>query len=200
MEDFSRFSTIIFMYRDFIAITNAKLYGDNYMDVVKNIISLHPYALILREKELDDNEYCSLAKIVKKMCEEEGVLFFIHQRIKIARELDCLNIHLSFENFIRGVGIINGFDNVSVACHSVEEAVECQQKGATQIVLGTIFETECKKGVKGKGVSFVKEVTACCSIPVYAIGGLKESNMELIKAAGAAGGCMMSGFIKNDII
>ena len=60
----------------------------------------------------------------------------------------------------------------------------------------TFFETECKKGVKGQGLSFVKEISDYCrangNIPVFAIGGITPENIELVKAAGARGGCMMS--------
>ena len=68
--------------------------------------------------------------------------------------------------------------------------------GADQIILGTIFETACKKGLRGKGLSFVSEICSACPLPVYAIGGIKESNIEAVIAAGARGGCMMSGYMK----
>ena len=72
-------------------------------------------------------------------------------------------------------------------------AVQC---GATQIVLGTIFETECKKGLKGRGVAFVEEICRQCPVPVYAIGGMNEKRLPQVMEAGAAGGCMMSGFMR----
>jgi len=84
----------------------------------------------------------------------------------------------------------------SVSCHSLEDVQKAINYGATQIVLGTIFETDCKKGLKGKGLSFVKEITDYCKqngdIPVFAIGGISPDNIASVKAAGAKGGCMMS--------
>ena len=68
--------------------------------------------------------------------------------------------------------------------------------GATQIILGTIFETECKKGVLGKGVEFVREICQKCPLPVYAIGGMNLQRLPLVIDAGAAGCCMMSGFMR----
>ena len=69
--------------------------------------------------------------------------------------------------------------------------------GATQIILGTIFETECKKGVLGKGVEFVREICQKCPLPVYAIGGMNLKRLPLVIDAGAAGCCMMSGFMQT---
>ena len=72
--------------------------------------------------------------------------------------------------------------------------------GATQVILGTIFETECKKGLKGRGIEFVREISEYCrkngDIPVYAIGGITPENISLVKEAGARGGCMMSYMMK----
>lgn len=68
--------------------------------------------------------------------------------------------------------------------------------GATQIILGTIFETDCKKGLKGKGTEFVREICNQCPVPVYAIGGINLERLASVMGAGAAGGCMRSGFMK----
>ena len=57
--------------------------------------------------------------------------------------------------------------------------------GATQIILGTIFETECKKGVLGKGVEFVREICQKCPLPVYAIGGMNLQRLPLVIDAGS---------------
>jgi thiamine-phosphate pyrophosphorylase len=73
---------------------------------------------------------------------------------------------------------------------------EAVAAGADRIILGTIFQTECKKGLRGRGLSFVKEICEACPVPVYAIGGIKETNLGDVMAAGAAGGCMMSGYMR----
>lgn len=88
------------------------------------------------------------------------------------------------------------FDNISVSCHSKEDVRNAEKYGAAQIILGTIFETDCKKGLKGKGLEFVREICADCRLPVYAIGGMNEERIRVVMEAGAAGGCMMSGFMR----
>ena len=88
------------------------------------------------------------------------------------------------------------FRELSISCHSMEDMQFAVSSGATQIVLGTIFETECKKGLKGKGVDFVREISEICPVPVYAIGGISMERLSQVMDAGAAGGCMMSGFMR----
>ena len=82
----------------------------------------------------------------------------------------------------------------------MEDMEEAVKLGATQIVLGTIFETDCKKGLKGKGLEFVKKICEKCPVPVYAIGGINIERLPLVMEAGAAGGCMMSGFMRKNTI
>lgn len=171
------------------------------MTQLRRISRLHPYALILREKELEDDEYEKLAGEVMNICEAEGIYCFLHSRTHIARRRNCRNIHLSIPA-LKSLAMDNteslteDFERISVSCHSMEDmrlAVEC---GATQIILGTIFETECKKGLKGRGISFVREICEACPVAVYAIGGITTDNLPQVMKAGAAGGCMMSGFMK----
>ena len=174
--------------------------GD-FLEQMEKVIALHPHAVILREKDLLDEEYEKLAKNILVLCGREGVLCFLHSRIDMARKLKCEQIHLSVPALQslseqERSALREDFRELSISCHSMEDMKFAVSSGATQIVLGTIFETDCKKGLKGKGVEFVRQICARCPIPVYAIGGMNLERISLVRQAGAAGGCMMSGFMK----
>ena len=187
---------IIYMFKDTIVITNRKLVKGDYLTQIRKVAALHPYAIILREKDLSEEAYEALSEQVLGICEKEKVPCFLHSHIRIARKLGCKNIHVSVSGVKELTDYADEFDQISVSCHSPEEVTCAIEHGATQIVLGTIFETECKKGVKGKGTGFVKEIVSYCglhgNLPVFAIGGITPENLGLVKAAGARGGCMMS--------
>ena len=195
---------IIFMCKEYehtIAITNRKLVQGDFLEQMQNVIHLHPHAVILREKDLPDEEYEILAGKILGMCRESGVRCFLHSRISVANRLGCRQIHISIpvletmgqEERIR---LKRDFQEISVSCHSMEDMNAAVENGATQIILGTIFETECKKGLKGKGLGFVTEICKVCPVPVYAIGGINLERLPQVMEAGAAGGCMMSGFMR----
>lgn len=197
---------IIFMsdrYEHTIVITNRSLVQGDFLEQLKKVARLHPYAMILREKDLSDEEYEQLAEQVLAICEDEQVRLFVHSKTEIAKRIGCRGIHMT----IPGLQVLSDvelrevqecFAQISVSCHSLEDMQYAVQHGATQIVLGTIFETECKKGLKGKGVAFVEEICRQCPVPVYAIGGMNEKRLPQVMAAGAAGGCMMSGFMRME--
>ena len=81
------------------------------------------------------------------------------------------------------------------SCHSVEDAVLAEKLGCTYITAGHIFDTDCKKGLLGRGLDFLKNVCAGVSVPVYAIGGISPANISKVREAGAAGACVMSGLM-----
>ena len=188
-------------YEHTIVITNRHLVQGDFLKQLEKVTKLHLHALILREKDLADDAYESLAKKVFDLCKREDITFFLHTKIEIARKIGCQNIHLSIP-VLKGLSetekkaLTEDFCEISISCHSMEDMQFAVSSGATQIVLGTIFETECKKGLKGKGVDFVREISEVCPIPVYAIGGISMERLSQVMDAGAAGGCMMSGFMR----
>lgn len=189
-------------YEHTIVITNRHLVQGDFLKQLEKVTELHPHALILREKDLADDAYESLAKKVFDLCKREDITFFLHTKIEIARKIGCQNIHLSIP-VLKGLSetekkaLTEDFCEISISCHSMEDVEIAMAGGATQIILGTIFETECKKGVLGKGVEFVREICQKCPLPVYAIGGMNLQRLPLVIDAGAAGCCMMSGFMQT---
>lgn len=189
-------------YGHTIVITNRHLVQGDFLKQLEKVTKLHPHALILREKDLTDDAYESLAKKVFDLCKREDITFFLHTKIEIARKIGCQNIHLSIP-VLKGLSetekkaLTEDFCEISISCHSMEDVEIAMAGGATQIILGTIFETECKKGVLGKGVEFVREICQKCPLPVYAIGGMNMQRLPLVIDAGAAGCCMMSGFMQT---
>lgn len=175
---------------------------EEYINQLKKCAVLHPYAMILREKDMDRQDYRELARRVQKICSEASVKMFVHSDISAAQYPGCANVHFSMEHFKQlGRAQLDKLDCVSVSCHSVEEAVYAVGVGADQIVLGTIFETQCKPGKMGAGLNFLKEVCTAVhkvnpSVKVFAVGGIKPDNIEKVIEAGADGGCMMSWFMQ----
>ena len=189
-------------YEHTIVITNRHLVQGDFLKQLEKVTKLHPHALILREKDLTDDAYESLAKKVFDLCKREDITFFLHTKIEIARKIGCQNIHLSIP-VLKGLSetekkaLTEDFCEISISCHSMEDVEIAMAGGATQIILGTIFETECKKGVLGKGVEFVREICQKCPLPVYAIGGMNMQRLPIVIDAGAAGCCMMTGFMQT---
>lgn len=195
------------MLNDVIAVTNRRLSQRPFLEQIKRVCQLRPEAVILREKDLSETEYAKLAEEVYNITTSYDVRLIIHTYINVARELGINTVHMSLHNmreyrkeFIDNVNKINNINNIKTGCsiHSVEEAVEARNMGASYITAGHVYATDCKKGLAPRGLDFLKNVCDSVDIPVYAIGGINidDGRRKEVKKYGAAGSCIMSGMMK----
>lgn len=188
------------MYEQMIAVTNRHLCAggtERFLEQISYVASLHPRAIVLREKDLTEDEYTRLAKDVISICRSHGTMLFLHNFTGAAAALDYPYIHLPLA-VLREYAASSGFKlkETGTSVHSLADAREAVRLGAGYLFAGNIYETDCKKGLPGRGLDFLRQVCSGCPVPVYGIGGVTPERLpELIKA-GAAGGCMMSGFMK----
>jgi len=74
------------------------------------------------------------------------------------------------------------------SAHDEDEALRARAEQAAYAVLGTIFETPSKPGLRGQGVEFVRRVAErVAPLPVFAIGGVSVSRIPQLLHAGAHG-------------
>ncbi len=179
---------------DILCVTNRMLCKKDFLLRIEEIASAHPAGLILREKDLAEDEYKELAGAVMEICERRGTSCILHGFANAAKELGGTALHLPL-NILRTLSDENKaiFTTLGASCHSAEDAIEAERLGCTYITAGHVFETDCKRGLPGRGIDFLKKVCQSVSIPVYAIGGIGANNITDVRNAGAAGACVMSG-------
>lgn len=181
-----------------IAVTNRHLAEGDYLKQIKKMVRQKPESIILREKDLTDEEYEKLAEQVIAIGKEGGVKVFLHSHLCVAKGLAFPNIHLPFvilQNMTEKEK--NLFQEIGVSVHSVKEAQDAERLGAKRLLAGHIFSTACKPGLPPRGLGFLEEICRSVEIPVYAIGGITKENAPDCIRAGAKGVCMMSEFMKN---
>lgn len=182
---------------DLICITNRKLCSNNFLDQIEMIASAHPKAIVLREKDLSEKEYEQLARQVMQICQKHGTQCILHSFSNVAIALGAVAVHMPLPLLQKMTPQEKShFQIIGASCHSLEEAKEAQDLGCTYITAGHIFLTDCKKGLPGRGLPFLEEICKTVRIPVYAIGGISSQNIESVRKTGAAGACIMSGFMR----
>ena len=160
-------------------------------------------ALTLREKDLYKNEYLKLVEKIYPICQKYRIDLILHQNYDLVLEdkYNIEGIHLSYNTFkslnknIREK-LIKKYKRIGVSIHSLEEARKVENLGASYVVAGHIFETDCKKGLEPRGLNFIKELSSILTIPIFAIGGINKENSNLVLNSGAFGVCMMSSLMK----
>lgn len=175
-----------------ICVTNQKLCNDDFLNRINLIAQGKPQAIMLREKELSVPEYKKLAIKVNKICARNEVSLIINQNVETALKMNLKNIQLSMDDLRKSEKEIREFEQIGASIHSVNDAKEAEKLGATYLIAGHIFPTDCKKGIAPRGLSFLKEVCDSVKIPVFAIGGITKDKLENVLNTGAKGVCIMS--------
>ena len=160
-------------------------------------------ALTLREKDLNKNEYLKLIEKVYPICQKYKINLILHQNydLNLDDKYKIDGIHLSY-NIFKSLNenikaeLIKKYKRIGVSIHSLNEAKEVESLGASYVVAGHIFETDCKKGLKPRGLKFVEDLSSALTIPIFAIGGIDEKNSLSVINNGAFSICMMSTLMK----
>lgn len=181
-----------------ICVTNRHLVKGDFLLQIQNILKspFKPDMLVLREKDLEEDEYMKLAEKVMKICQGSGTKCILHYFKNAALNLGADGIHLPYNKFMDMDFIEKSQVKIKgVSVHSVDEALNAQKAGASYIMAGHIYKTACKEGLEPRGTGFLKEICTAVSIPVYAIGGININNASECIEAGASGVCLMSGYM-----
>ncbi|MBP3704189.1 MAG: thiamine phosphate synthase [Clostridia bacterium] len=184
---------------DILCVTNRKLCGEDFLTRIEKIAACRPAGIILREKDMDEDAYKALAEQVMKICAQHGVQCILHSFWDAAQALGAEAFHAPL-HVLREMSPAQRekFRVLGASCHSAEDALEAEKLGCTYITAGHVFETDCKKGLPGRGLTFLREVCAAVNIPVYGIGGIGAENIAQVRKAGAAGACLMSSLMAAD--
>ncbi|GAA0731891.1 hypothetical protein GCM10008906_00860 [Clostridium oceanicum] len=114
----------------------------------------------------------------------------------MAKEINADGFHTNFENFINKNIEFNGLIGVSV--HSLEEAVLAEKNGASYLLASHIYKTDCKKGLKPRGLDFIKSIRENTFIPLIGLGGINDENLEDVILKGADGIAVMSYIMADE--
>ena len=195
-------------------ISNRKLCeNENLEKQIKKIFSAYErkiilknfdiVALTLREKDLNKNEYLKLIEKVYPICQKYKINLILHQNydLNLDDKYKIDGIHLSY-NIFKSLNenikaeLIKKYKRIGVSIHSLNEAKEVESLGASYVVAGHIFETDCKKGLEPRGLKFIEDLSSALTIPIFAIGGIDEKNSLSVINSGAFSICMMSTLMK----
>ncbi len=178
-------------------ITNSKSCKEDFLTRIERIASANPDRIILREKHLSQDDLLELAIKCKEICDKYSVAFSVNSSIEVARKVNA-DIHLPYKLFIKNSENIKDFSTIGVSVHSVSEAKTAETLGASYLIAGHIFATDCKKGLEPRGLEYLSDISKAIKIPVLGIGGISLERLSPVLQTGAAGACVMSHFMNCD--
>lgn len=143
----------------------------------------------LREKDLKGRELLELARSLRALSARYGAKLIINDRLDVALLSGADGVHLGSSGIpAASARKLLGKDAlIGVSTHSVKEAREAEDDGASFITFGPVYFTPSKARYgEPVGVAELKKAVKEVSIPVYALGGIDKDNLREAVAAGAS--------------
>ena len=149
----------------------------------------------IRERDLPARDLLALTRRALGEAATANVAIIINDRVDVALAAEAAGVHLGSESLparevLRWCRSGNAPLNwlVGVSCHSLEQAREAENAGASYVFFGPVFDTPSKRSFgPPQGIVKLAEVCRTVAVRVIAIGGINEGNGEECLGAGAAG-------------
>ena len=94
--------------------------------------------------------------------------------------------------------IVGGEAIIGRSVHSVDGATEAAASGADFLLVGTMFATRSHPGEEPSGPGLLERIRAAgVSVPLLAIGGITENNVNEVMVAGASGAAVITNVLAS---
>jgi thiamine-phosphate pyrophosphorylase len=154
----------------------------------------------LREKNIDDAEFLSIARSVKKVTDSYTVPLIVNDILSVALSSGASGLHVG-----QGDGSVKefrarlGMDKIlGVSVQTMRDALAAEASGADYLGVGAMFPTGTKEA-DVVPLELLSEICAKVRIPVVAIGGITAHNASLLAESGIAGISVISALFANPL-
>ena len=135
----------------------------------------------LREKQLPDGELLTALEEARAVTRRLGVPLVVNDRPDLAVLVGADFVHVGQDDLpveaVRRFGL-----PVGLSTHSAEELERAE---ADYVGVGPVFSTPTKEGRPAVGLEYVRHAASHARMPWFAIGGIDETNVANVVAAGA---------------
>ena len=133
-------------------------------------------------------EYLELAKIAESVCLQFNATLLLAASVELFKQTNADGLHLNsqvlFEYIKRPV---SNNQLLSVSCHNFEEMKYAEKLGADILLLSPVKATSSHPELEGIGWQQFSYMIKQVNCPVYALGGMKMTDLNDAVQAGAQG-------------
>ena len=143
--------------------------------------------LQLRVKSLPPVDFLELAKQARAVTRAHGCQLIINDRVDIALACGADGVHLGQDDLPLSAGRkLMGQKIIGISTHDLDQARAAERAGADYIGFGPMFGTRTKAtGYEARGPEMLQQIRRAVTLPIVAIGGITEDNVQEVWQAGA---------------
>jgi thiamine-phosphate pyrophosphorylase len=153
----------------------------------------------LRAKKLARPEIAKLGRTMRGIIPAGGPLFVLNDHPELVAEMGADGIHVGQDDLsvaearkLAGGGVI-----VGKSTHSLEQAIAAEKEGPDYIGVGPIYATATKPDYVPVGPALIGQVRAAVRLPQFCIGGINETTLPEVIAAGARRVVIVSALLQS---
>lgn len=168
------------------AVVDKKISGKRALSIVQKIKDLGIDIIQFRDKLSDKETILRDAGCLRKLLINTKNIFIINDYLDIAKLIDCDGVHLGEDDLPIEIarGLLGPDKIIGISCHNLKQALNAQSEGADYISIGPVFATSLKPEYKPLGLDLIKEISKKIKIPLFAIGGINENNINKVLSSG----------------
>jgi len=187
------------MNYDLYIITDQRIsHGKSHLEIAEAALAGGATVIQFRDKEMKDSEAVVACREIYKLTKKKDVSFIVNDRVEIVKAVNADGVHLGQEDmsFSSARKILGKEKIIGISVETVEQALKAVEGGADYLGIGPIYPTATKPDAgKALGIARLKEIRESVNIPIVAIGGINENNLEEVLRAGADGVAVISAVV-----
>ncbi|MCV3403844.1 thiamine phosphate synthase [Campylobacter sp. IFREMER_LSEM_CL2090] len=168
-------------FKIYLVASKGEKSESEFLNILEASLKAKIDILQLREKNLSTLEFYNLALKVKALCEKYNTPFVINDRIDIAMAVNANGVHIGQKDMpLKKARELLGEEKIiGLTINHKNDLINTQ--GATYLGVGAVFATLSKQDCVVLGIDGLKEIASLASLPIVAIGGIDEVNLNLLK-------------------
>ncbi len=137
------------------------------------------------------------------LCKQHGALLLMNSAVKNAEDFAVDGIHLTSRHLMsatRRPAVPRGTSEqaywVTASCHNLQELQQAQTIGVDFAVLAPVLTTKTHPETEPLGWDRFARLVSQVNLPVYALGGLSETGLNMARQAGGQGVAAIRAFLE----
>ena len=181
----------------YVILDTQVLNGRSHLETANKMIQAGVKVIQLRDKTTPKKQLLFLARDLQAICRKNNVLFIINDYLDVALSVNADGLHVGQEDLpvANARRLISPDMVLGCSAATQEEAMTAEREGADYIAVGAIYPTGSKDNIEIVGPERLRLIKPSVHVPLVAIGGINQTNLQEVISAGADSLCMISAVL-----
>lgn len=174
---------------------------ETMLEQVERVLKSGVTVIQYRDKYATDEEAEKQCIRLQALCDYYEAVFIIDDRLDIAHRINADGLHVGEDDvsYEEARALLGADKIIGVSCYgNIERAQKYANLGADYVAFGSFFPSPTKPHAKVVDPEVLKVAKEKLSVPICAIGGINEENIEQLSRYDIAMYSLISAVYKDD--